>query len=107
MGIHNEEQNKKLIKIGMLKLTRNILIGILSVGWVVPIRGGIKGLALWLYSSHQPNYHESGDSGFNLQMSTGLLNIGLIWLALVIGFWAFVLANKLWPIRGKKSEETT
>ena len=74
------------------------------MGWVAPLSTGIDGVLVWLYGAHQPEYLQMGDSGFDLQMSYGFLNIGLLWLGIVMAFWAFVAACKLWPIK-KKNEK--
>ena len=87
-----------------IRLIRNISITILSGGWIVPTWKGVEQLCWWEWQMHQPNYHELGDSGVNLQIGGGLISIGLLWLALVIAFWAFVAANRLWPIKCKETK---
>ena len=79
--------NKQVI---VARLIKNIIIVILSVGWIVPIWMGIHKLLLWVYHIHQPNYHKEIDSGFHVQLLT-------------IAFWVFIAANKLWPIKPRKT----
>ena len=87
------------------KVMRNALVAIVSMGWFVPISTGISWFFLWQYGAHQPGYGEAGDSGFDLQMARGYIHLGLMWFAIVCGFWAFVTANRLWSI-GKESKPT-
>ncbi|MCK4887895.1 MAG: hypothetical protein KAS96_10955 [Planctomycetes bacterium] len=80
-----------------LRLIRNIIIAILSIGWISPMKIGIDNFLLWMYRSHQSDYLESVDSGFVIQLSGYFFYIGLLWLGIVIAFWIFIIANKLWP----------
>lgn len=80
-----------------LRLIRNVIIVILSIGWIIPLKIGIREFLQWMYRSHQSDYLESIDCGFYIQLSGGFINIGLLWLAIVLAFWFFVIANKLWP----------
>jgi len=85
----------------VLRLIRNLVIVILSIGWVEPLRIGIKAFLSWMYHSHQPGYLEEIDCGLAIDISKGFISLGLVWLGIVIAFWIFVLANKLWPIKNK------
>ena len=88
----------------IVRLSRNIFVAILSTGWIIPIWAGIHKLLLWMYHAHQPDYHKEIDSGFHIQFSNGLINIGLLWLGIILIFWVFVLTNKFWPIKGEKDK---
>lgn len=92
--------NKKVI----LRLARNILISLLSAGWIVPLIWTQLVFYTWIYEPTPPNYNPEiaehvSDFGFRLNMMFFLLTA--FWLAAVVVFWAFVAANKLWPTKLK------
>jgi len=89
----------------MYRLMRNILIALLSVGWLVPFQASMHSLTTWLFHSHQSDYQNSVDCGFNLDMSFFFFQTASIWFGIVVAFWAFVAANKLWPIKGTKNKK--
>ena len=89
-----------------MKLCRNIAIAILTAGSVCPflvplyaILDVMRDLDAELHKAEWP-----GGSPFpGFELAKWFLSIGNIWLMIVIAFWAFVAACKLWPI--KKKEE--
>jgi len=85
------------------RVIKNLLIALISVGWVVPLQGFVNEFFAWLYNSRQIDYKDSIDCGFNLELGFFFFQVTSIWLSIVLVFWAFVAANKLWPI--KKEDE--
>ena len=103
---------KYLIKLGknnmviLLKTIRNLFIAIFSSGWIIPLRFGIDSLFHYI---HLLSNHSQEDLAMKSKtmfvynkMSSGLIGTGLLWFGIVIAFWVFVAANKLWPV--KKTE---
>jgi len=95
--------NREKVIVG-LKAVRNVLIALFSFGWVIPLRDGISTSFRYIHILH--DFYPEDDLALRIKeaslyagMSRGLLKFGILWLAIVIGFWAFVAANKLWPIR--------
>ena len=88
----------------VLKAVRNVLIALFSFGWVIPLRDGIS--LLFRYIHILSDMYPEDDLALMIKeaslyagFSRGQLKFCVLWLAIVIGFWAFVAANKLWPIR--------
>jgi len=94
----------KLSEVSFWKIIRNIVLAIFSMGWCLPLSEGISGFFTWLYQALQPGRIEQGGKDFyiGLNLTAGLIKLGLLWLGLVLAFWSFVLANKIWPIKKKK-----
>jgi len=86
-------------QISIMKVLRNIFIVLISTGWLIPLYGGIDTFLSWLYHAHQPDYEKELDCGLGIELSSGFIGIGLLWLGIVVAFWAFVATNKLWPIK--------
>ncbi|MHC4747819.1 MAG: hypothetical protein ACYS18_10990 [Planctomycetota bacterium] len=88
----------------VLKAVRNVLIALFSFGWVIPLSSGIYGI-FFCFSFLFEAIRTEADGELQNEMAvaiasgSGLINFGMLWLAIVIGFWALVAANKLWPIR--------
>ena len=92
------------------RLVRNLVIAIASALWLIP---------LWLYSNNlirwmatiEERLPEGGDMPVNYLPWPGLFSIShfaaceislrywVMILGIIITFWTFVIANKLWPIR--------
>ena len=92
------------------RLARNILVALFSAGWLIP---AIVFLEIFLKGLTFPNkplppefsyIHEVEKDGFLLLCSDSFITTA-IWLALVIIFWTFVAANRIWPIKGNRSEQ--
>jgi predicted membrane protein len=100
------KMNKKVI----LRLIRNIIIALLSAGWIVPT---IQFLIIFLrgilssYEELPPelSYLQSVGSDFFYMFALSFFIIAAIWLAAVIIFWTIVAAGRLWPIRPKEDKE--
>ena len=91
----------KLTKISFLKVTRNIILALFSMGWCFPIYIGIEEFFEWLYVALQPGRIEQEGKIFyiNLRIISGMFQIGLLWLGIVLVFWAFVATCKIWSIK--------
>ena len=89
----------------IFRAIKNILIALGSIGWILPFQGSVAAFLHWFYHSQNPNYQLLGGD-FNFHMSLFLFRLASVWLAIVIAFWAFVAANKLWPVKGKKNEKS-
>ena len=99
--------NKKVIP----RLARNIIIAILSVGWIIPtIQFLIIFLQWQIYLDEELpsdfSHLRKVGNDFFFRVSLIFFMIAAIWLAVVIIFWTIVAANKLWPIRGKQDRQT-
>ncbi len=78
------------MKVNCRKIVIAITVSILSVGWIFPLMKSFQQLCSWLYFSRQ-NTSENIDSGVVLDVATGLFNISMSWLAIVIFLWSFYL----------------
>jgi hypothetical protein len=96
----------KLNEISFLKVTRNVILVLFSMGWCFPIYEGIVNLFVWLYVALQPGRIEQGGKSFyiELRMISGDFQLGLYWLSVVCAFWAFVAACKIWSIKKKTKQ---
>ena len=100
------QMNKKVV----LRLTRNVIIAILSVGWIAPTIAFLIVFLHWQISlkeefpSHLSHIEEIGNDFFFMS-SMSFLVVAAIWLAVVIIFWTLVAANKLWPIKPKEDKK--
>jgi len=94
----------KLSEVSFWKIIRNIVLAILSMGWYIPLSEGISDFFVWLYQALQPGGIDQGGKNFyfELHLAAGQIELGLLWLGLVLAFWSFVLANKIWPIKKAK-----
>ena len=87
-----------------VRTIRNVIVTIVSVGWLIPIHGFLNELLGWFYDSHQVDYKKTVDCGFRIELSLFFLSIAMVWLGVVIAFWIFVVANKFWPIKQQKGK---
>ena len=82
------------MNINSKKIIASIVVALFSIGWIFPLMKSFKQLCSWLYFSHQNN-SEQIDSGVVLDIATGLFNISMLWLAVVIFLWTLIiLLNK-------------
>ena len=86
----------KFAKISRLKLVRNVVIVLFSIGWIPCIGGSFRVFLKWFYDSH-PLQETKYD--FLYHMSSTFFTIGYYWFLIVLAFWTFVLTIKLWPIK--------
>lgn len=96
-----------------LRLVRNVLVAIFSAAYILPLSisadltlsyleqlgGKQTGTITDLFSS------EALEELLTFALAKGFFNFACICLAVITVFWAFVIANKLWPIRVKPKDE--
>jgi len=75
------------------KIILAIIAGLLSVGWIHPLIKSFRQLCSWLYFSQQNNT-DNIDSGVMLDLATGLFNVSMLWMALVLFVWLVFLFLK-------------
>ena len=84
----------------VLRVIRNIVIAFISAAWVWPLCGSGM-LALFFLEKQEAEL--LNDSSFSsCAESQRLLGMAVGLVIPVIVFWAFVTANKLWPLKGKE-----
>ena len=98
----------------IMRLSRNILIALISAVWLLPFWISAKYFLdnmAWLEQNKltveetlSENYpFWASISPFSISLL--FVEIGVILLGVAIVFWAFVAANKLWPIKAKPKGE--
>ena len=96
----------------IMRLSRNILIALISAVWVWPFWVSAEFLfryMQWLEERFVDPSSIMDEYPFWISISpftisSLYLRVAGIWLMVVIFFWAFVAANKLWPIKGKPKQ---
>ena len=86
-----------------IKLIRNILISLFSTIWILPFYMSFMNLLIFL-EVREPdilNLDPEMISFSYVQLSRHLFIVSTIILFIAVFFWAFVAANRLWPIKGK------
>jgi hypothetical protein len=88
----------------VLRLVRNLAISIFSACWVYPLYL-YTGLVLDFLKIQEDEW-ATKELGFTTEVPFSMAelirifwNAGLLFLSMSIIFWAFVAANKLWPIK--------
>jgi hypothetical protein len=89
----------------VLRSLRNVFISAASAAWIWPLAGSIHS-ALWVLADLKAEMSKDAPpSPFSYAaLSQGLMIWALILLAISVFFWTFVVANKLWPIRGPRRD---
>lgn len=94
-----------------LRLVRNVLIAVFSAAFILPFY-----ISANLILSYLGDLDQKTDSIAELLSGTFLdsvffkmaeifFDLAIILLAATTMFWAFVLANKFWPIKGRSKDE--
>jgi hypothetical protein len=94
-----------------LKMVRNALIALVTAVWVYPLYVFL--IVVLDILELQENELVKSDYGFQngwdfsaSEFAQWVLPIVMVLLALVIVFWAFVAANKIWPIKRSKTNNS-
>ena len=94
-----------------LRLVRNVLIAVFSAAFVLPFYVSAN-----LILSDLGQLDQKTDSieelltgtyldSLGFKMAEMFFDLAIILLTATTMFWAFVLANKLWPIKGRSKDE--
>ena len=89
----------------LFRLCRNILISFFSAAWVIPLTGSLKFIYNYMRAGEIELFkvdYPTGPPYSYIKISQSFLSIAEFLLIITIFFWAFVAANRLWPIKGKK-----
>lgn len=94
----------------IIKAIRNFIIAFASAACIYSLVSSVYAMLNFMKSQEAElniyeNYFPKGPPFSNVKLSQGFLLIGGISLAIVVFFWAFVAANKLWPIKDRKNKE--
>lgn len=94
----------------LYRLIRNIFIALLSASWILPFVCSIgcmlefmkrQEAELKIYENSYPH----GPHFSTIELSQSFLTITAILMSIAVFFWAFVAANKLWPIKVKEKDK--
>jgi len=86
----------------MLRIIRNVIIAILSAGWILPLLVAVEclhGSMLYFAESDYETFREFAKFDHSLLGAYILSKWALIWLGVVIAFWSFLGISKIWPIK--------
>lgn len=92
----------------VLRLIRNILIAVASAACVLPFIGLIGALLDFMKLQEHELVKADWPQGapFSyVDLAEWFLMIAATTMTILVAFWAFVAANKLWPIRKKPKAE--
>jgi len=101
----------KISGISLFKAIRNFFIAFLSMIWLIPFLFSTEFLfryMIWVDNYLLKNEQIKENYPFWISISPfgvsrNLMRVAILGLGIVIFFWAFVTANKLWPIKKKNS----
>ncbi|MCX5634640.1 MAG: hypothetical protein NTW55_02185 [Planctomycetota bacterium] len=86
--------SQNITEVSLLKLIRNFLISIFSMGWIYLCAGSVAGLFYWLkdFGKIKANFIECDVS---YQIGLGILSIGILWMFFALIFWVCTFTYKL------------
>ncbi len=88
---------------------RNIIIALASAVWLIPFYISAEFALTFLEIQEkfliEKEYGNGACSFSYMEISIGFFIIMAILLAVTVISWAFVAANKLWPIKGNSKDE--
>ena len=96
-------QRQKII----LRLIRNIIIALASAVWIIPFTLSISFALIFLRIQEEILFDKEYEvwSFSYMEFSKNAFDLMVILLVVTVICWAFVAANKLWPIKGNPKDE--
>ena len=92
----------------IMRLSRNILIALISALWIFPFTLCVCFVLNFLQIQETILFDKLYPNGWSfsyIKISESALTLVSVLLAITVVFWAFLAANKLWPIKGKPKAE--
>ena len=94
-----------------LRVIRNLFVVVVSVVWIYPFYMVTTTVLdiMALQEADLAKAHfgfENGGYFSAIELAQWILPIGAFLLAVAIAFWAFVAANRIWPIKRKQTNNS-
>lgn len=95
----------------VLRVIRNIFVAVVSVVWIYPFYMVATAVldVMALQEADLAKTHfgfEKGGYFSAIELAQWILPVGAILLTVVVAFWAFVAANRIWPIERKQTKNS-